>query len=73
MRAFPAPCLGSRVELALIAGLLVIHPWECESRRAHGLTSSDTFQAHIQAFHLSYPNIYLMDELLDSMTWGNNI
>jgi hypothetical protein len=59
--------LGSRVELALVARVAGELSHRHESKRASGLTSSDTSQAQIQDFELVYPNIYSIDELLDCM------
>ena len=66
-RVGPAPCLGHRVQLALVWGLLVSQPEECESGRTGQLTSSDTSQAQIQGFELAHPNIYPTSELLECM------
>lgn len=56
--------LGSKVELALIAG---VAGESALSRRTSGLTSSDTSQAQIQGFKLANPNIYSIYELLEYM------
>lgn len=66
----PTPHLGSRVELAQVAGvgetvgkLAQGH----ESGKASRLSSSDTSQTHIQGFELTHPNIYPINEQLDCM------
>ena len=61
------PCLGSRVELALVAGFIGKPAQEQESRKTHRLASSDTSQVQIQGRSLFHPNIYLINELLECM------
>ena len=58
-RADPAPCPGSREELALVVGVAgepALKVWEQES---HRLTSSDSSQAQIQGFELAHPDQHL--------------
>lgn len=79
--------LGSRIELALVAGAAAEPSQKVlERERASGLTCSDTSQAQIQGFELAHPNIYTIDGLLEcvngsipqnqnyriSITQGNN-
>ena len=61
-RTGPAPHLGNRVELALVAGTVMSHPQGHERGRDYRLTSSETSQ--IQGFELTNPNICPIYELL---------
>ena len=53
----PAPRLGGRVELPLMAFAGEAHQ-RPEIRRANWLSSSDTSQAQTQGFELTLPNIF---------------
>ena len=62
----PASHLGSRVELALVAGVdgeEDLGAGEQESQQADQLRTS---QFHFQDLELAYPNIYPIGELLES-------
>ena len=63
----PVSCLGSRVEPAFVAGLLVSHLKVCDKRKASCLISSGNSQAQIRGFELTHSNIYSTDDQLKCM------